>query len=66
MDILCLPSPTLLGVGENELAEDNDELFQTEGDDKFYNEGMPTAEHQRAWIDEYKENHEEQLTGMTE
>ena len=66
MDKLCLPLPTFLGVGENELAEDDDNLFQTEGEDEFDDKGMPTAEHQHTWMDEYKENHEEQLTGMTE
>ena len=51
-----LPSPTLIGVGENDLVEDDDELFQTEEDDEFDDKGMQTAEHQRAWMDEYKEN----------
>ena len=51
-----LPSPTLIGVGENDLVEDDDELFQTEEDDEFDDKGMPTAEHQRAWMDKYKEN----------
>ena len=53
---------TLPGVNDNELAEDNGALFQSGEKKKFENDEVLAME----WMEDYKEEHESQLTGTKE